>query len=117
VQPARFIFEHSPDVVWVTYTNDSIVPVARPKIEGDTLWGMRQGTQEHVAIPLDQVRSVQAKVRNAAKTALLATALGVTAVSALYVGFISKAGSGDVSLDCGRDAVTKHPEEHPECGS
>jgi hypothetical protein len=36
VQPAQYIPEHHPPIVWVTYTDNSFVPVSGPKIVGDT---------------------------------------------------------------------------------
>jgi hypothetical protein len=101
VQPAQFFATNSPDVVWVTYTNGTIVPVAQPEIAGDTLRGMRQGTRERVALPLDQVRSVRAKMPNVAKTALLATTLGVASVSAVYFMWVAKAGPDPSGVQCG----------------
>jgi len=69
VQPAGYLAQNSPDVVWVTYDNNVVVPVAEAEIRGDTLRGMRQGTEQRVAIPLGQIQSVRAKIPDKAKTA------------------------------------------------
>jgi hypothetical protein len=103
VQTAQYILEQSPDVVWVTYTNNALVPVAEPRIAGDTLRGMRQGTQRPVAIPLGQVRRVQAKVPDPTKTVILLTALGVAAASSVYFVFIRQAGPRPDGTFCGYD--------------
>ncbi len=50
VQPTVFIPEQNPPVVWVTYTDNSFVPVSEPKIVGDSLMGTWQGLAEPVAI-------------------------------------------------------------------
>jgi hypothetical protein len=107
VQADTFLATNSPDVVWVTYTNSTVVPVTQPEIAGDTLRGMRQGTQHPVAIPLDQVRSVQAKVPDATKTAILVTGALVGFVASVYTVWISKAGSKTGGTNCGynEDAI------------
>ena len=107
VQPDKFFATNSPDVVWVTYTNNSIVPVSQAEMAGDTLKGMRQGTQEPVAIPLDQVRSVQARLPDRTKTVLL-VAGGLTGfVASVYVLWISQAGPKTGGTNCGynEDAI------------
>ena len=107
VQPDKFFATNSPDVVWVTYTNNAVVPVAQPDLAGDTLRGMRQGTQEPVAIPLDQVRSVQAKLPDRTKTIILVTG-GLTGfVASVYVLWISKTGPKTDGTNCGynEDAI------------
>jgi len=103
VPPAEYLRTNSPDVVWVTYTNNAVVPVAQPEIAGDTLKGLRQGTSNPVTIPLDQVRSVQAKQPDHLKTAFLLTALGVGASSAVYFIYIRQAGPVTGGVDCGYD--------------
>jgi hypothetical protein len=107
VQPAQFFATNSPDVVWVTYTNDTIVPVAQPEIAGDTLRGLRLGTRKPVVIPLDEVRSVRAKVTDATKTTVLVTGALVGFVASVYAIWVSKAGSKRGGVDCGinEDAI------------
>jgi hypothetical protein len=114
IQPTEYLENHTPQVVWVTYANNTVVLVANPEVRRDTLRGLLQG--ERVKIPLSEIHGVQAKVRDHTKTAILATTLGVAVLSTMYVGFIGK-GSGKAGIDCTGDEVTKHPEEHPECGS
>lgn len=53
-------------------------------------------------IPLTQIRSMQAKMPDHEKTALLAIALGVASVSAVYVAFISQTGPGGDGTNCGQ---------------
>lgn len=112
VSPVAYLEANAPPVVWVTYADNNAVPVADPEIRRDTLRGTLQGAR--VKIPLSEIRDVQAKVPNHAKTALLATTVGVAVVSSMYFAFISN-GSGSASIDCTGDEVTKHPDEHPEC--
>ena len=99
--PAEFISTYGPDVVWVTHTNNTVVSVAQPQIAGDTLRGMRQGTQEPVAIPMDDVRSVQAKLPDRTKTVML-VAGGLTGfVASVYAIWVSKAGPNSDGVTCG----------------
>ncbi len=46
VQPAQFIPQHGPALVWVTTTSDAVIPVARPRIDGDTLRGLWIGLRK-----------------------------------------------------------------------
>jgi hypothetical protein len=92
VQPAVYIPEHNPPVVWVTYTDNSFVPVAGPKIVGDSLMGTWQGLAEPVAIHLSEIQTVQAKMPSPKRTILLATVLTAATVGVVYT--ISTAGNG-----------------------
>lgn len=100
IQPTTYLVDNAPPVVWVTYSNNSVVQVAEPEIKRDTLRGMLDGAR--VKIPLADIQSVEAKVHDRTKTALLVTSLGVAAVSTLYVGFISQS-KGAGSMGCGTD--------------
>jgi len=75
VHPAIFIPAHSPPTVWVTYTDYSFVPVDQPRMVGDTLKGVWQGLSEPLAIPLNQIQSVQAKVPDYERTVILFSTL------------------------------------------
>jgi len=116
VRAAEYLADKAPELVWVTDTNNTVVQVAEPQIKRDTLRGTVQGSRERVAIPLGEIRSVQAKVSDHRKTALLLAGVGVAVVSSMYFGFIAGA-SGGSTVDCTSDEVTKHPTEHPECYS
>jgi hypothetical protein len=91
IQPTTFLADHAPPVVWVTYRDSTVVSVADPEVRRDTLRGTLEGAR--VKIPLAQIETVQAKVHDGTKTALLVGTLGIAAVSGLYFGSISKSGS------------------------
>ena len=97
VEPAQYFDRYAPPVVWVTYGDNTMVPLAQPEIRRDTLRGMREGTR--VKIPLRDIRSVEAKAPNHAKTALLITGIGVAAISSLYVLAVSQSGGGGGAND------------------
>lgn len=101
VQPAAYFAEHAPEVVWVTYHNNATVPIGQPDLTGDTLRGVKQGTQQRVAIPLDRIRSVNARTPDKAKTAVLVTGALTGFVASVYVLWISKAGSVPGGIHCG----------------
>ena len=107
VQPDPFIPIHTPGVVWVTYPDNTVVPVAAPDVTGDTLRGMRQGTRKAVAISLRDVRSVQAKVPDGTKTAVFVTGALAGFVASVYVMWIRKAGPKQGGEECGynEDAI------------
>ena len=91
IHPTTYLEVNAPPVVWVTYNNKKVVSVGEPEVRRDTLRGTLEGAR--VKIPLADIQTVQAKVRDGGKTALLIGTIGVAAVSALYVGFISQAES------------------------
>lgn len=100
VQPAEYIPKNNPQTVWVTYTDNSFVPVDHPTIVGDTLKGMWSGLSEPVTIPFNQIQTVQAKMPNSKRTVMLVSVLGLAAVGVAYT--VSTAGnSGGAYKDCG----------------
>jgi hypothetical protein len=98
--PADYISTKVPDVVWVTHSDTIVVPVAQPDISRDTLRGMLQGTQEPVAIPMDQVRIVKAKVPDHRKTVLLVVGWLSGFAASVYTLWISKAGPNSDGVFC-----------------
>ena len=112
IPPTEYLENNAPAVVWVTRSNNTVVEVLQPSVRRDTLRGKLNG--ERVKIPLSEIQTVQAKVPDHKKTALLATAVGVATVSGLYFTLLGK-GSGGPTIDCFGDEVAKHPTEHPEC--
>ena len=103
VQPAVFIPQKAPEVVWVTYPDKTVVAVTQPEIAGDTLRGTRLGRLEPVAIPLHEVVSVRAKTPDHTKTAFFITALFVGAASSVYLIWIRQAGPTPGGVQCGYD--------------
>jgi hypothetical protein len=102
VQPAQFIPLHNPEVVWVTYTDNSFVPVAGPKIVGDSLKGTWAGLGEPVAMSLSDIKTVQAKIKSPKRTAMLFTALGVALVGVAYtIETVGTGGKNIIGPECG----------------
>lgn len=101
VQPSVYIPQHNPPVVWVTYTDNSFVPVSGPKIVGDSLVGTWQGLQEPVAISLKEIQTVQAKISSPKRTVLLVSSLAVVSGAVVYT--LMTAGTGGDPAPCGFD--------------
>ncbi len=77
VPQAQFIPQHKPAFVWVTTTDHALVRVTEPRIDGDTLRGTWPGGQGPIAIPLNRIQSVRAKMPARARTVLAVTSLGL----------------------------------------
>lgn len=84
VEPVQYIQANNPPVVWVTYTDNSFVPVAGPKIVGDSLFGTWEGLSEPVAISLGEIQTVQARMPAPKRTAMLVTVVGAAAAGVAY---------------------------------
>ena len=94
VQPAEYIPQHSPAMVWVTYSDNSFVPVSQPRIVGDTLKGTWAGLQEPVSVSLSEIKTVQARLPSPKRTIMLVTVVAAAAGGVAYT--IATAGtSGD----------------------
>jgi hypothetical protein len=110
VKPAEFIPQHNPPMVWVTATDNSYTPVAQPRIDGDSLKGTWAGLQEPVAISLNEIQSVQAKLPSPKRTVMLVGIVAASVTGVVYT--IATAGnSGDPNfLGCGRIKGTPIPD-------
>ena len=108
VQPAEYIPQNTPTVVWVTTLDNSYTPVSAPRIDGDSLRGTWVGLQEPVAISLKEIQSVQAKMPSPKRTAILFTVVGLSAAGAIYT--LSTAGSSGSFYGCPRVKGTPLPD-------
>ena len=87
VQPvpnaAQFINQKHPPVLYVTYTDNSSVPVSQPRISGDSLFGTAPGVAgaEAVAVSLKDVSEIRAPQPDHKRTAEL-----IVAITALTAG-------------------------------
>lgn len=97
--PARFISERSPSVVYVTQRSRAVVTIVNPRVSGDTVVGTVWGENRPLAVPFSDVHSVSAVRVDGVRTTLLA--LGVTAGAALtgYILFGTANGHNDWFCD------------------
>lgn len=101
IKPDDYIPKNAPDVVWVTSPDKKVVAVVDPLLAGDTLKGVRQGSQDSVAVPLTALQTVTAKQPDRLKTTLLLLGAGVAAYGILYEAYISQQGPNRGGVDCG----------------
>ena len=78
-RPAQFIAAKTPQVVWVTTTDNSQVALLSPRVRADTLGGLAEGAH-YVEMPLATVQSMRARQAAPRRTLLLMG--GVTLVVA-----------------------------------
>lgn len=79
--PVQFLATH-PDLIVVTYDDNSEVPVAQPRMSHDTIIGTWDGLNEAVALPMSHVRRVDAIQKDSKKTTMFILGLvGVTAAA------------------------------------
>lgn len=98
-EPARFISERNPSVVYVTQLNRAVVTIVNPRVSGDTVLGTVWGENRALAVPFSDVHSMSAVRVDGVRTTLLA--LGVTAGAALtgYILFGTANGHNDWFCD------------------
>jgi len=75
--PAEFIPAKTPVVVWVTKTDNSVVPLERAQIRADILAGFFEG--DSVEVPLSSVQSIRARQPAPARTVFLVGGLTLAA--------------------------------------
>jgi hypothetical protein len=75
--PAEYIDTHGPSHVWVTGSDNAVVELSNPHVQGDTLAGFANGN--YVEMRLEDVKLMKANFPSPGRTALLA---GVTAIGA-----------------------------------
>jgi hypothetical protein len=83
-QPAQFIPATNPEIVVVTYKDNSQVPVSKPQMNGDTLIGTWAGLGEPVAVPLSDVQRVDARQHSPKRTAMLIAGVAALTASGTY---------------------------------
>jgi hypothetical protein len=81
--PAGFIAQNHPPMVYITYTDNSSVPVTAPRVSGDSLYGSVAGS-DSVAVPLHDVSVVQAKQHDKTRTVLLISGITAGTAAAIY---------------------------------
>jgi hypothetical protein len=104
--PAAFISQTNPQVVFATHKNGAVLAVAQPRLRGDTLLGMRQGLSLPVALPLSQVHSIQAIQRDKKRTTVLIAGAAALTATLGYLLVQARGGSGP---SCDYSGVTGEP--------
>ena len=116
VAPSKLVAKQLPRVVSVTYPDKTVLVIMGPELSADTLKGLRWGTQDSVAVPLDSIQTVDARVQDRTKTLLLAGAAVLAVAAGAYIAS-SNPGEEDISLRvCSSNSAREHPDQYPQCG-
>jgi hypothetical protein len=91
--PAQNIAAAQPDVVFVTYKDNSQVAVEKPHISGDSLYGTWQGLQEQLAVPLSAVERIESFQPDGKRTVTAVVGIGAASIAMTYL-ILKFAGSG-----------------------
>jgi len=84
-EPARFIAEANPPVVYLTFKNRSQVTLTEPRVSGDSLFGLVAGVSSPVAAPLSHIERVEAVRRDHKRTTWMIAGLGALTVTTVFV--------------------------------
>lgn len=98
-EPARFISETKPAVVYLTHRNRAVLIVAHPTVRGDTVFGMWPDQPRTLSVSLSQIQRVEAVRRDRKRTALLVGGVSVLAGVAVYALVQSANGHHDWTCD------------------
>jgi len=109
--PAQSISSLKPQVVYVTYKDNSKIPVTAPRVSGDSLYGTWQGVNEPVATPLSAVRLIESKQPNPKRTTALIA--GVAALTAGAVWTFSLVTRGNGACDSARGNTDQYGNPAP----
>lgn len=95
-QPTQYIPHMNPDIVVVTFNDNSKVAVAKPHMSGDTLIGTWAGLGEAVVAPLNQVQRIDAVQRDRKRTTFLIAGLAAFTAVGVYAVIQATNGGGRV---------------------
>ena len=105
--PTEFISTKTPPIVWVTKTDNTVVPITQPRVRGDSLAGLADG-QDPITLPLSSVQSMRARQPAHGKTRLLV--IGSIVVAAGMATTLVGIGRAQGDTLC-------HPETGKSCGT
>ena len=105
--PTEFISTKTPPIVWVTKTDNTVVPITQPQVRGDSLAGLADG-QDPITLPLSSVQSMRARQPAHGKTRLLV--IGSIVVAAGMATTLVGVGRAQGDTLC-------HPETGKTCGT
>ena len=83
--PASFIAEANPRVVYVTHASGAVLTISSPRVRGDSLLGTWVGASQNLALPLEQVSRVEAVQRDNTRTTLAIAGASLTAAALVYL--------------------------------
>jgi hypothetical protein len=116
-EPARFIAEAKPPVVYVAYVHNGIGftrEMANPRVAGDSMYGVWTEGNRPAALPIRDVHSVATVRRDGARTAMLVVGLATATGIVGYALFNSATGNADWYCDYASNR--RGPSGEPLCG-
>ena len=116
-EPARFIAEQKPPVVYVGYVTEGVGytrEMTNPQIVGDSVVGTWTEGNSPASIPMRDVHSVAALRRDGARTAMLLGGAAVVTGVMAYVLLQNAAGNND--WYCDYSPNRRGPFGEPYCG-
>jgi hypothetical protein len=114
-EPARFIAETKPEMVYVTQGSGAIFEVMNPTLSGDTLIGTRLGSARHpVVLPWKYVQQISTMRRNKSRTVMLLA--GITVASAVSVYAFTQGQNGHAAWACDYNTNALDGNGAPRCG-
>jgi len=104
--PATFISQTNPQVVYATHKNGSVLAVAQPRVSGDSLLGTWQGLARPLGLPLTHVQRIEAVQRDKKRTTLVIAGAAALTATLGYLLVQARGGSGP---SCDYSGVTSEP--------
>jgi hypothetical protein len=98
-EPAHFITQTKPAVVYVTHRSRAVLVIAHPRISGDTVHGTWPDQPRPIAVPLSQVQSIEAVRRDGKRTAMLVAGLTILSGVGVYALVQNANGRDDWTCD------------------
>lgn len=111
--PARFIADTKPPVVYVMKGRDAILTLSNPRVSGDTVHGTLPGEGQPVALPLRDVQNIGTVRLNRARTVLLLA--GVTAAASITAIALTSSGAAN-NWYCDYNTPSLDGAGAPTCG-
>ena len=102
--PARFITESSPPVVYVTHNNGALLTITHPRVRGDSLLGTWAAVSQPLALPLSHVRRIRAVQRDRTRTTL---AIAGTSMIAVALGYLLTREVSESRQPCNFEGATQ----------
>lgn len=111
-KPEEFLARAKPDVVYVRQRNRPVIPIAYPRLAGDTLrgTGLDGGA---VAVAWSDVMDVQARRFDGTRTVFAVS--GMTLLSGFMVSAFLQAGNSRFHPPCDLPAIAYEHDLDPEC--
>lgn len=111
-KPEEFLARAKPAMVYVRQRNRPAIPIANPRLTGDTLRGTGLDGSV-VAVAWSDVMDVHARRFDGTRTVLAVSSM--TLLSGLMVAFFLQAGNGTFDPPCDLPPIAYEHDLDPEC--